>query len=147
MNNKVSPKKRHKARRFVVQALYQWQLTEDPINDIILSFLVDMNPKKNDTEYFQTLMHAIVSQVSDIDASFVAYLDRSIDEIGPIELAILRIATYELKERPELPYKVVLNEAIELAKTFGPEESYKYINSIMDKVAEKFRSVETNIDQ
>jgi N utilization substance protein B len=147
MNNKISPKKRYKARCFLVQALYEWQMAGNPVNEILLTFLTDMNPKKSDTDYFRDLLRAISSQISDIDASFVPYLDRPIDEIGPVELAVLRIATYELKDRLELPYKVVIDQAIELAKTFGPEESYKYINSILDKVAEKFRRVETNIDQ
>ena len=106
-----------------------------------------MNIKKTDTEYFQTLLRAIPMQATKLDALFTPYLDRAIDDIGPIELSILRIASYELQYGIEIPYRVIINEAIELAKTFGPEESYKYINSILDKVAEKSRSIEINISQ
>ena len=107
----------------------------------------NMNIKKTDTEYFQTLLRAIPMQATKLDALFTPYLDRAIDDIGPIELSILRIASYELQYGIEIPYRVIINEAIELAKTFGPEESYKYINSILDKVAEKSRSIEINISQ
>lgn len=147
MSEKISPKKRHKARSFLVQALYQWQLTGNDVNEILLNFLTEMNPKKTDSVYFKELLQKIVAQVSDIDSQFVPYLDRPVDEIGPIELAILRIATYELCERIEMPYKVVLNEAIELAKVFGPEDAHKYINSIIDKVADAKRSIERNLNQ
>lgn len=103
-----------------------------------------MNPKKSDVDYFQALLRAIPKQASQLDVLFEPYLDRPLNEIGPIELTILRIASYELQYSLEIPYRVIINEAIELAKTFGPEDSYKYINSILDKVAEKSRSIEVN---
>ena len=144
---KISPKKRHNARRFLVQALYQWQMTGDDVGEILLSFMKTMNIKKTDAEYFQTLLRAIPKQATALDALYTPYLDRSLEAIGPVELSILRIASYELQYGIEIPYRVIINEAIELAKTFGPEESFKYINSILDKVAEKSRSIEINISQ
>ena len=145
MNDKrISPKKRHKARCFAVQALYYWQMTQDNVNEVLIHFLKDINAKKTDTDYFQKIMHDIVKQSTHLDELFIPYLDRPIAEIGPVELAILRLGTYELTEHLEMPYKAVLNEAVELTKTFGPEEAHKYINGVLDKVAANSRAIEVN---
>ena len=140
----ISPRKRHKARCFALQALYQWQLTGNDIDEIVLRFVGEMNEKKTDVHYFRQLTHEIVQQIPSLDAEFSPYLDRSLEELGPIELAILRLSTYEMLHCPELPYKVVLNEAIELAKTFAAEDAHKYINAVLDKVAAKQRHLEVN---
>lgn len=143
-DKKISPKKRHKARCFAVQALYHWQLTQDNVNEILMHFLKDMNARKTDTLYFQAIMHDVVKQSGHLDELFTPYLDRPIAEIGPVELAILRLGTYELTEHLDIPYKVVLNEAVELTKMFGPEDAHKYINAVLDKVATKCRGVEVS---
>ncbi len=140
----INPRKRHKARCFALQALYQWQLTGNDIDEIVLRFISEMNQKKTDIHYFRQLVHEIVQQTPSLDTTFAAYLDRSLDALGPIELAILRLSTYEMIACPDLPYKVVLNEAIELAKTFAAEDAHKYINAILDKVAVKLRHLEVN---
>jgi N utilization substance protein B len=142
-NEKISPRKRHRARSFIVQALYQWQLTGDNISEIALQFLVEMNTKKTDTEYFRELLIAIPKECAMLDAHFVVYLDRPLAEVGPVELAILRLATFELVHHLEIPYKVILNEAVELAKTFGPEGSFKYLNGVLDKTTVVLRPIET----
>jgi N utilization substance protein B len=143
----ISPKKRHKARSFAVQALYQWQLTGDDVTEILVQFVADMNPNKTDIDYFQQILRGVPANISRIDSAFESYLDRALGELGPIELSVIRLAVYELIACPELPYKIVLNEAIELAKVFGPEESHKYINGILDKVAGKIRAVEVKAMQ
>ena len=142
MEKKVSHKARHQARKFAVQAIYQWQLTGDDVNEILVQYLVDMNAKRNDVDYFRELVLAVAQRATHLDELFIKYLDRPLDDIGPIELAILRMATYELNDRIDIPYKVVINEAVELTKIFGAEESHKYVNSILDKTAAKLRAVE-----
>ena len=142
MEKKVSPKARHQARKFAVQAIYQWQLSGDDVNEILVQYLVDMNTKRNDVDYFRELVLAVVQRATHLDELFVKYLDRPLDDIGPIELAVLRMAAYELNDRLDVPYKVVINEAVELTKIFGAEESHKYVNSILDKTAVKLRTVE-----
>lgn len=140
--NQLSPRKRHKARCFALQALYQWQLTGNDVDEIVLQFIDQMNEKKTDVDYFRQLVYEIVQQIPSLNTEFSPYLDRSLDDLGPIVLAILRLSTYEMIYCPELPYKVVLNEAIELAKKFAAEDAHKYINAVLDKVAAKQRSVE-----
>ena len=139
------PKKRHRTRCFAVQALYQWQLTDNDIDEILLRFLGEMNAKKNDTEYFRQLLRSISRMRDDLDTLFIPHLDRPIAELGPVELAILRLSTYEMSACLELPYRVVINEAVELAKTFAAAEAYKYINAVMDKVALQLRYPEVKL--
>lgn len=146
-NNRFSPKKRHKARQFVLQALYQWQLTGNDVGEIILTFCVEINANKTDVDYFVELMRNIPVRITELDQTMTPFLDRPQNELGPVELAILRIATYELLYCAEIPYKVIINEAIELGKTFGPEDSFKFINSVLDKVAVQSRSVEFKSNQ
>jgi N utilization substance protein B len=142
--NKVKPSARRKARRFLVQALYQWQMTGDNLNEIETQFRTDNNMIKTDTSFFHELLHQIPGQLNEIDRHFEAFLDRDKHELDKVELAILRIGTYELAQRLDVPYKVAINEAIELAKTFGATESHKYVNGVLDKVALRVRSAEVN---
>jgi N utilization substance protein B len=143
----ISPKARHQARKFAVQAIYQWQLSGDDVNEILVQYLVDMNTKRNDVDYFRELVFAVAQRATHLDELFVKYLDRPLDDIGPIELAILRMASYELNDRLDVPYKVVINEAVELTKIFGAEESHKYVNSILDKTAATLRAVEIKLEK
>ncbi len=141
--NPLSPRKRHKARNFAVQALYQWQLTGDDISEILLQFLLDMNTHKCDSPYFRQIVLGVAQHISIIEDHFIPHLiERSLAELGPVERAVLRLGTYELAFCPEIPYKVVMDEAIELTKNFGAEGSYKYINAVLDKTARVLRSVE-----
>jgi N utilization substance protein B len=142
MTTQISPKKRHKARNFAVQALYQWQLTGDDVAEITLQFLVEMNPKKCDGDYFRQLMSGVAQNSTTLDEYFTPHLDRALNDVGPVERAILRLAAYELASCLEIPYKVAINEAVELAKIFGPEGSYKYINGVVDKMATALRPIE-----
>ncbi len=141
---KIKPRARHKARRFALQALYQWQLSGNDLNAIEQQFLEreDVDLTKVDMPYFQELIHRIPASIDVLDAAFQSFLDRPLDEIGAVELAILRIGSYELQEHPEIPYRVILNEAIELAKAFGAEDSHKYVNAILNGASLSIRASE-----
>jgi N utilization substance protein B len=138
------PSLRKKARRYAVQAIYQWQLSGDPIKDIEFQFLESINAKKVDIEYFQDLLLNTLTRVSEIDEKITPVLDREFSEINPVELAILRLACYELIGRIDVPFKVVINESLELTKTFGASESHKFVNGILDKLAREIRKLEIN---
>ena len=138
------PAERRKARKFATQALYQWQMTKHNLNEIETQFRVDNDMRKTDTQYFHELLHEIPGNVNELDSHFEPHLDRAKDELDQVELAILRIGTYELAKRIDVPYRVVINEGVELAKIFGATDSHKYVNGILDKVAQKLRLMEIN---
>lgn len=140
--NKISTSGRKKARSLAVQAIYQWQFTCDSANKIIAHFLAEINEKKTDVDYFADLVNGVLTNVSSIDAEFTQFLDRDFSELDQIELAILRIAVYEFLYRLDVPYKVIINEALELTKTYGSIEGFKYVNGILDKAAKKLRATE-----
>jgi N utilization substance protein B len=139
---KASVAARSKARRFVMQALYQMQLTGDSAAEVERQFCEDNNMKRVDTTYFHELLSGVAAKESQLLESIVPKLDRGVDELDPIEKAILLIGTFELMERIDLPYRVVINESIEMAKQFGASESFKYVNSILDQQAKEFRKTE-----
>ena len=138
---------RHLARRAVVQALYQWELTQQSRLDIEKHFLADDSHKKSDTEYFHELIREIPRLVEELDANLAPYIDRSISLVDPVERAVLRLAAYEMLHHPEIPYRVVLNEAIELSRTFGSDNGYRFVNGILDKMGAEIRSVEAAAGQ
>lgn len=141
---KISPRLRRKARDLALQALYQWQLTECSVTSIEQQFLIEHANTRADFEYFSELFKQIVTECTELDALFGPFLDRPKADLSPIELAILRIGSYELSKRLEIPFRVVIDEALRLAKSFGATDSYKYINAILDSVArtEGLRSIE-----
>jgi transcription antitermination protein NusB len=134
---------RTNARQSAVQALYQWQMTGQNLNEIEEQFYLDENFKKVQRSYFKELLHGVPHQLTQLDNALSEFVDRAINEIDLVERAILRIGVYELLNRPDVPYKVILNEGINLAKRYGATESHKYVNSILDKVAQKKRPNET----
>ena len=125
-----------------MQALYHWQMTADSAQDVIDYMLPDVNQNKTDMDYFSELVANIIADCAAIDEALIPHLDREIQAVDPVERGILRLATYELLSHPEIPYRVVINEAIEQCKTFGAEEGHKYVNGVMDKAAEVIRSIE-----
>lgn len=135
----INPRNRRWARRLCLQALYQWEITHQDVNAIETQFLQDENIERVDLEYFKELLQGVVEQLELIQSYVKRYIDRAIGSIDPIELNILRIAVYELLKRPDVPYKVVVNEALELGKTFGATDGYKFINGILDKAAREIR--------
>ena len=138
----TSPSARRKARRFAVQALYQWQMTGDNIGGIEAEFRTDNDMSKVDVTYFHELLSAIPAHKSDMDDKIQPLLDRNIDELTPVELAVLRLGAYEMCHRIDVPYKVVINEAVELTKVFGATDAHKYVNGVLDKLAQRERTVE-----
>lgn len=134
---------RRKARSFAMQALYQWHMAGQALNEIEAQFYVDNDFKKVDTDYFKAILHGVPAKVTELDEAFEPLLDRPIQELDPVELAILRLSTFELLDRIDIPYKVVINEGVELAKIFGATDGHKFINGILDKLAPKLRTAET----
>lgn len=140
---KFNPAQRRKARYFAVQALYQWQMSHAPVLELEQQFAAQPDIHKADLAYFKRLIYAIPSQVELLDDLLTPVMSRTLTEVNPVERAILRLATYELKECLETPYRVIINEALELAKIFSPEEAYKFINGTLDKLARELRPLET----
>jgi len=138
----LKPKARRLAREFAVQAVYSWQMSKNRVEQIELSIVTSNDMKKVDTEYFLELLRAVVKDCAELDKKMKPYLGRLPEELDPVEKAILRIATYELVARIDVPYKVVINEAIELAKSFGAEESHKFVNGVLDKAVKTLRKDE-----
>ncbi len=130
------------ARQNAVQALYQWQMTGQNLNDIEQQFYLEWDIKRPQRSYFKELLHGIPAQLDVLDNALKEFVDREVERIDPVERAILRIGVYELFNRHDVPYKVVLNESINLAKRFGATESHKYVNSVLDKIARKQRTLE-----
>lgn len=135
---------RRKARHYAMQALYQWHMADAPLNVIEAEFRTDYDFDHVDLEYFQALLHGVPGCVDELEAVFEPLLDRGIKDLDPIERTLLRMGTFELKERIDVPYKVVINEAVALAKKFGASESHKYINGVLDRVARELRGAETS---
>lgn len=138
----MNPSKRRKSRRYAVQGLYQWQLTDNDPAQIYELMLEDVNLNKTDLPYLEELITKVPRHIEEIDDALVGKLSRKMSEVDPVERAILRIATFELLKHPEIPYRVVINEAIEQAKTFGAEDGHKFVNGVLDKVAAVTRAVE-----
>lgn len=133
---------KHNARVKTMQALYQWDLNGTAIVDLERQFLETQDMSRVDIPYFSELLHAIPKQVDRLDSKIAEYLDRPIADIDPIERAICRVGAYELTDRLDLPVRVVINEAIEIAKKFGADESHRFINGVMDKLARSARTLE-----
>ena len=130
---KISPRRR--ARECAVQALYSWAVSQNSPEIVELNFMTEQDMKGVDTPYFRKLFRQTVENVETVERTMQGYLDRGLAELDPIEKAILRLAVYELQFEADVPYKVVINDAIEVAKVFGADESHKYINGVLDKIA------------
>jgi len=137
-----TPAARRKARRFAMQAIYQWQLSRNDVADIERQFLADNDMKKVDCQYFHDVLHGVPARLDEIDAALQPALDRPLNEVSQVEKSILRLGAFELLARLDVPWRVVINEGIELAKIFGADDSFKYVNGVLDKVARRLRTVE-----
>ena len=137
-------KARHKARSRAVQAIYQWQLSGNNVREVEEYFLTEQNMKKTDMELFSELLHGVPMNLTELDEAIAPILDRPLDEVDPVEKAILRIGCFEMMKKIDVPYRVVINEAVELAKEFGAEDGHKYINSILDRLAIRLRGDEVH---
>jgi N utilization substance protein B len=140
---KFHPKARYFARRFALQALYQWEITQTPVAMLEAQFLANADIQKADVSYFREILRGVIHQYEMLDKRMEPFLDRSLGSLNYIELAVLRIAVYELSERFDVPYRVIINEALELTKQFGTVEGYKFVNGVLDKVAKTLRVDDT----
>lgn len=136
----VTPAQRHKARHFAMQAIYQWQLTDLSPTEIEKQFLEDQPMKGTDLDYFHDLVLGVINNVHDIDIVYAPYLSRPLDDLDQVDKAVLRLGTFELMYRQEVPYRVVINEAIILAKEFAEQDSHKFVNGVLDKVVKSFKA-------
>jgi N utilization substance protein B len=138
----VDPVLRTRARRRALQAVYAWQLSGASARDIVTQFAHEQAREIADLAYFEDLVHGVDTHRDALDAALAPFLDRTIDEVDPIERAALRIAAYEFMHRQDVPYRVVINEALESVKRFGSEHGHTYVNGVLDHAAAALRSVE-----
>ena len=147
MNDSVNDKarfikKRRHARDKAMQALYQWQLSGEELDWIRDHYQQEQGIAAGDEAYFLELLYKIPSQVEALDERYRKYVTNFVDHLDPIETNILRIATYELEHHLEIPYKVVINEAVNLARTYGADDSHKFVNGVLDPLCEELRKLE-----
>ena len=140
-------KKRKHARDKAMQALYQLKISKEEIDWVRDHYLADQGVKTGDEEYFLELLYKIDEAKTEIDAQYQPFLTSMENNLDPIEESILRIATYELLNHLEIPYKVVINEAVNLAKSYGADESHKFINGVLDPLSKKLRALEVKATQ
>lgn len=133
---------RSRARRRALQALYAWQMSGSSMTSVIDQFRHEQDMEVADLEYFEDLLRGVERHVEVIDEALKPYIDRDVGQIDPIERAALRIAAYELKFRPDVPYRVIINEAIEVTKRFGADHGHSYVNGVLDKLAAQTRVTE-----
>ena len=139
----IDPVMRTRARRRALQAVYAWQMSGGLVEQVIAQFAHEQAHEIADLEYFEDLVRGVLRHVAQLDAALAGYIDRKVDEVDPIERAALRIAAYELLHRPDVPYRVVINEAIDSTKRFGSEHGHTYVNGVLDKAAAALRSTES----
>ena len=133
---------RRRAREFALQGLYQWQLAGTPVETIEKQLAEASGFDKIDTAYFRILLRGAISSQTETEAALPPHLDRPIAQLSPIERGILLLAGFELKQQLDVPYRVVINEAMELAKSYGGTDGHKYVNGVLDKLAGEWRAVE-----
>jgi len=135
----VKPSPRRKARELAVQAVYSWQLSQNNIAEIEMNFLQENSARRFDIAYFQELFRGVATKVGSLDEKISPHVDRPLADVDHVEKAILRVAVYELSDCLDVPYRVIINEAIELAKAFAADDSHKFVNGVLDKVVKLVR--------
>ncbi len=130
---------RHKARELALQGLYQWLLAKEHGNEIRAHLAEFKGYDKADQNYLGLLLDGVIADAAELDAAFAPLLDRPVEELSPVERGVLLLGAYELAHVPDVPYKVVINEAVELAKSYGGTDGHKYVNGVLDKLAAKLR--------
>lgn len=144
----VSASGRRQARHYAMQGLYQWQMAGSSLNAIEAEFRTDNDMSKVDVPYFSELLHQVPAKLDELEADFSPFLQgRNQDELDPITRALLRLSTYEMKHRLDVPYKVVINESVALAKKFGATDAHKFINAVLDQLAAKLRALEVQAER
>ncbi|WP_338758654.1 transcription antitermination factor NusB [Massilia sp. METH4] len=138
---------RHRAREFALQGLYQWLLNNEPAKTVVNNIRGAHGFDKADGDFFAALLYGTIEQSVELREAFAPLVDRGIGELSPIEHAVLLLGAFELKNHPEIPYRVVINEAVELTKSFGGIDGHKYVNGVLDKLAPKLRADEVTADK
>ena len=138
---------RHRAREFALHGQYQWLLNNEPARIVAANIRSAHGFDKADSEFFSALLNGAISTSVELRESIAPLIDRSIAELSPIEHAVLLIGAYELKNNLEIPYRVVINEAVELTKSFGGIDGHKYVNGVLDKLAAQLRPEEVAADK
>lgn len=133
---------RRRARRGAVQAIYQWQVGGGSSADIRTEFRERDGMQQVDWEFFDALVDGVIRDADSLDAVLTPHLDRSVAALDPVERSILRLATLELRDHKDVPFRVVINEAVELAKAYGGTDGHKYVNAVLDKLAQRLRVAE-----
>ena len=133
---------RRRARELAIQGVYQWRLTGDDIGDIEKQIREEKGLGRYDSEFFHALLQGVLAQHLELEKIVTPYLDRTLAELSPVEFAVLMLGAFELSHHPEIPYRVVINEAVELAKTFGGTDGHKFVNGVLDKLAVQVRATE-----
>jgi N utilization substance protein B len=146
MSDRSSFEPRSRARRRALQAIYQWQITGQEANEILLQFRAAQDMKGVDTEHFETLVRGVSAGKNEIDSTIQGFLDRPFGQVDLMEQVVLRIGVYELLNCPEQPFRVVVNECVDLAHRFGSEQGHAYVNAVLDKAARELRSSEVQTD-
>jgi N utilization substance protein B len=134
---------RRRARELALQGLYEWLVGGHPSAEIEGHLMEHEGFERADADHFRAVMRGVIEDADALRADISRYIDRQVKDLSPVEHAILLIGAYELKHRPEIPYRVVINEAVELAKGFGGTEGFKYVNGVLDKLASQLRPPET----
>jgi N utilization substance protein B len=142
----MNPSDRRNARHYALQAMYQWHVSGASTDEIEAQFIAHQITKNIDLDYFKELIHGVPDNTDELDAEMKPFIKRPMDELDPVELSILRMATYELKNRLDIPYRVVINEALELTKRFGSVDGFKFVNGVLDQVARGTRTIEIAAD-
>ncbi len=135
---------RHRARELVMQGIYQWRISGSDAQVIVRQMQAEENLGRYDKDMFVRLLLGSLKLHVELGGLLAPHLDRSLDELSPVEFSVLLLGAFELSQQPEVPYKVVINEAVELAKTFGGTDGHKYINGVLDKLALQSRALEIN---
>ena len=138
----LSKSPRHRARELAMQGVYQWRVSGTDASDIEKHMQGEKNLGRYDKPMFTRLLRGVIAQHAELEALLTPHLDRGLDELSTVEFAVLLLAAFELSQQLDVPYKVVINEAVELAKTFGGTDGHKYVNGVLDKLAPKVRAVE-----
>ncbi|MFL9583095.1 transcription antitermination factor NusB [Stenotrophomonas sp. AB1(2024)] len=139
----IDPVLRSRARRRALQAIYAWQISEGNAQQLIAQFAHEQAREVADLAYFEALVQGVLDHRKDLDEALLPFVDRGIEEVDAIERAALRVAAYELRYRMDVPYRVVINEAIESTKRFGSEHGHTYVNGVLDRAAVEWRKVES----
>jgi len=142
--DKESIRGKRRARKLALQALYQWHMCKAELTEIDAQYRSFNDMTRVDTDYFNKLLYEIPKELPAIEAAFTPFLDRPLQDLNPIELTVLRIGSYELMHRLEVPYRVVLDESVNLAKEFGSQDGHRYVNGVLHQLAKQARAIEIN---